>query len=65
VKILKYVICVKICHEAKLQALVRIQMTRHQPSTFQNRIFRELNKVTLAERWQNCHQSFKYDRQTT
>jgi len=49
VKISKYVIYVIIRHEAKLQALVKMQMTRNQPPTFQNRIFRELNNVTLAE----------------
>jgi len=42
--------CVKIFHEAKLQAVVQMQITRSQTKTFQNRrIFRERNKVTLAE----------------
>ena len=42
--------CVKIFHEAKLQAFVKMQITRNQQKTFQNRrIFRELNNSTLAE----------------
>jgi len=49
-KILRYLICVKIFHEAKLQAFVKMQMIRNQPKTFQNRrFFRELNNVVLAE----------------
>jgi len=49
-KILKYLVCVKIFHEAKLHAFVKMQMTRNQLKTFQNwRFFRELNNVTLAE----------------
>jgi len=49
-KILKYLVCVKIFHEAKLQAFAKMQMTRNQANTFQNRrFFRELNNFTLAE----------------
>ena len=49
-KILKYISYTKICHEAKLQVSVKIQMIQHQPKTFQNRrIFWEINSVTLAE----------------
>jgi len=49
-----FVICVNgieiISHEAKLQAFVKMQMTRNQPKTFQNRRnFRELSDVTPAE----------------
>jgi len=36
--------------KAKLQALVKMEMTRNQPTTFQNRrIFRELKSVTFAK----------------
>jgi len=42
--------CVKIFHEAKLQALIKMQITRKQPKTFQNRrIFRELSNARLSE----------------
>jgi len=49
--IVELLICGKLCHEEKLQAFSRMQMTgRNQPQTFQNRrFFRELNNVTLAE----------------
>jgi len=41
---------VKICHEAKLQDFVKMQMIRNQPKTFKNKkICRESNNVTLAE----------------
>jgi len=34
----------------KLQAFVKMQMTRNQPRAFQNsKIFHELNNITLAE----------------
>jgi len=47
---MKYLDSAKIFHEAKLQAFVKMQITRNQPKTFQNiRVFRELNNVTLAE----------------
>jgi len=46
----KYLNIVEICHKAKLQVFVKMQMTRNQPRAFQNRrIFQELNNVTLAE----------------
>ena len=49
-KTLKYLVYVKIFHEAKLQALVEMQMTLNQTSTLQNRmIFRELNSVVVTE----------------
>jgi len=49
-KIIKYLDCVKIFNEAKLQVFVKMQITRNQPKTFQNiRVFRELNNVSLAE----------------
>jgi len=49
-KTLKYLVYIKIFHEPKLKAFVKMQMTRNQPNTFQNRrIFRELNNVTLEE----------------
>jgi len=49
-KILKYLVCVKVIHVAILQALVKMQMTRNQSKTFQNRrFFPERNNVTLAE----------------
>jgi len=49
-KRIKYLVCVKIFHEAKLRALVKTQITRNQPKTFQiRRIFRELNNAKLAE----------------
>ena len=49
-KILKYAVSVKICHQAKLQAFVKMKMARNQPKVLlTGRIFRELNKVTLAE----------------
>ena len=48
-QIIKYLDC-QICHEAKLQAFVKMQITRNQPKTFQyRRTFRELNNITLAE----------------
>ena len=44
------VIYVKICHKAKLQDFVKIQMTRNPLKTFQNRrVFREMNNLTLVE----------------
>jgi len=47
---LRNVIYVKICHEAKLHAFVKMQMSRNQSKTFRNlRIFLELNNVALAE----------------
>jgi len=49
-KMFKYVLNVKICHEAKLQAFVKMKMKCIQSATFQNRrIFQELNNVTLEE----------------
>ena len=45
-KIFKYLICVKICHEAKLQAFLKMQMTRNQRKVSQNRkIFAEVNNI--------------------
>jgi len=47
---MKEVIYVKMSHGEKLQAYVKIQMTRNQPKAVQNRrIFRELNNVMIAE----------------
>jgi len=47
---IKYVLYVKICHEAKLKAFVKLLMIRNQRKTFQHRmICRELNNCTLAE----------------
>jgi len=34
---MKYLVCVKIFHKAKLQAFVKMQISRNQPKTFQNR----------------------------
>jgi len=49
-KTLKYLVCVKIVHEAKLKAFVKMQTTRNQPTTFRNRrVFRKLYNVTLEE----------------
>jgi len=45
---IKYLVYAKIFHEAKLEAFVKMQMTRNQPETSQNRrIFQDLNNVTL------------------
>jgi len=43
-------LCQNLPTEAKLQTFIKMQMTRNQPKTFQNRrIFRELNNVTLEK----------------
>ena len=42
----KHLVCVKIFYETKLQAFVKMQITRNQPKSSQNRrIFRELNNI--------------------
>jgi len=53
--LLSFVVCVnvaeiyvKICHEEKLQVIVKMQMIRNQPKTVQNRrIFRTLAEMPL------------------
>ena len=50
-------VCVKIFHKAKLQAFVKMQMTRNQLKTQKEEFFENWTPL----RYQNCHQSSTTD----